>query len=399
MSNRTEALNQLESFLKRVPAYESTRNYDRPNNQGVSQLSHWIRYRVITEEECVRAVLAEHPLSVSQKFIQEILWRTYWKGWLEMRPTVWQSYVKELHSLTDQFSNNAAYLAACEGRTQLTFFNDWVKELTNSGYLHNHTRMWFASVWIFTLRLPWQLGAAFMYHHLLDGDPASNTLSWRWVGGLHTPGKVYVARPDNIATFSDGRWAPDGSDLAHNPTPLPFDGPHAVEPLMEVSDSPVPNNALALLHDDHLSADLSPEFSSRTLRYVVLHLPRTSQSKKVRSHISTLLTDTSTRTHAPIVDSAEQIATLAHKHNTTTIHSMLPTIGFERSETLQIAAELQQLGIVTVWHRTGWDCSLMPHARGGFFKFWESAQKEIRQKLQLNEQLARHDRHAQACPH
>jgi deoxyribodipyrimidine photo-lyase len=360
-----------------VPLYESTRNYNRPNNQGVSQLSPWIRYRVITEEECVRAVLAQHPLSVSQKFIQEVLWRTYWKGWLEMRPSVWQSYVKELHTLTDQFSNNAAYLAACEGRTQLTFFNDWVKELIDSGYLHNHTRMWFASVWIFTLRLPWQLGAAFMYHHLLDGDPASNTLSWRWVGGLHTPGKIYVARPDNIATFSDGLWAPDSSDLALNPTPLPFDGAHAIEPIMEVSDSTIPNKALALLHDDYLSADLSPEFAARDLSYAIIKLPRSSQSDKVRTHVSLLHTDAATRTQAQVVHSAEDIAALAKQHNTSTIHTMLPSIGFERSEISALAAKLRELGIAITWHRTAWDSRFMPHARSGFFKFWEQVKKEF----------------------
>jgi deoxyribodipyrimidine photo-lyase len=78
-------------------------------------------------------------------------------------------------------------------------FDDWAQELVATGYLHNHARMWFASIWIFTLRLPWELGADFFLRHLIDGDPASNTLSWRWVGGLHTPGKTYLATADNIA--------------------------------------------------------------------------------------------------------------------------------------------------------------------------------------------------------
>jgi deoxyribodipyrimidine photo-lyase len=377
MSNRSEALTRLETFLERVPLYESTRNYDRPNKQGVSQLSHWIRYRVITEEECVRAVLAKHTLSVSQKFIQEVLWRTYWKGWLEMRPSVWKGYVEAIPALKDKFERNTDYIAACEGRTQLKFFNEWVRELIDTGYLHNHTRMWFASVWTFTLRLPWQLGAALMYHHLLDGDPASNTLSWRWVAGLHTPGKIYVARPDNIATFSDGRWAPDSSDLALNPSPLPFDGPHTIEPLMEVANTAIPNNAVALLHDDHLSADLSPEFISRDLRYAIIKLPRDTQSEKVRAHVSLLHADAATRTHAHVVHSAEELAALATQHNTSTIHTMLPSIGFERSEILALSAKLQLLGITTIWHRTAWDSRFMPHARGGFFKFWEGVKGEF----------------------
>ena len=63
--------------------------------------------------------------------------------------------------------------------------------------------MWFASIWIFTLNLPWELGANFFYKNLLDADPASNTLSWRWVAGLHTEGKFYLARQENIEKFSN----------------------------------------------------------------------------------------------------------------------------------------------------------------------------------------------------
>ncbi len=177
MTSRNRALAQLQSFLERVPRYESTRNYDRIGHTEVSQLSHWIRYRVITEEECVRTVLSRYPIAVAQKFIQEIVWRTYWKGWLEMRPSVWSRYLEDVSGLEETHRDDDVYNAACEGRTSLEFFNEWVHELRDTGYLHNHTRMWFASVWIFTLKIPWQLGAAYMYFHLLDGDPASNTLS------------------------------------------------------------------------------------------------------------------------------------------------------------------------------------------------------------------------------
>jgi deoxyribodipyrimidine photo-lyase len=75
---------------------------------------------------------------------------------------------------------------------------------------------------VFTLRLPWELGADFFYRHLLDGDPASNTLGWRWVCGLHTRGKTYLARPSNIARYTDGRFDPAGQ-LADEATALEED--------------------------------------------------------------------------------------------------------------------------------------------------------------------------------
>ena len=96
------------------------------------------------------------------------------------------------------------------GATGIDCFDAWARELVATGYLHNHARMWFASIWIFTLRLPWELGADFFLRHLIDGDPASNTLSWRWVAGLQTAGKTYLATAENIARFTGGRFAPQG---------------------------------------------------------------------------------------------------------------------------------------------------------------------------------------------
>jgi len=125
---------------------------------------------------------------------------------LELRPNVWSDYLIELKKIREEFKDNTIYINAVAGKTNIECFNYWVNELKNNNYLHNHTRMWFASIWIFTLDLPWQLGAELFMQHLYDGDAASNTLGWRWVAGVQTQGKHYLASEWNIKKFTNNRF-------------------------------------------------------------------------------------------------------------------------------------------------------------------------------------------------
>jgi len=172
-------------------------------------LSPYLRYRLLTEDEVIAAALAHHGPDAASKFVQEVAWRTYWKGWMELRPAVWDRFLAERDAARGGDLMRAVAEAEA-GATGIEGFDDWARELVQHGYLHNHARMWFASIWIFTLRLPWVLGADFFLRHLLDADPASNTLSWRWVAGLQTPGKTYLATADNIARYTAGRYRPQG---------------------------------------------------------------------------------------------------------------------------------------------------------------------------------------------
>ena len=210
--NRSAALTRLDEFLPCAGRhYANSRNYDDgvPTDgmrQNVSQLSPWLHACLISEVEVVEAVLDQHSPDASDKFIAEVFWRVYFKGYLEQRPTIWGAYCDQRDAAMAQMASNSglqrAYGEATEGRTGIAAFDHWARELAETGYLHNHARMWFASIWIFTLKLDWTLGADFFLRHLIDGDAASNTLSWRWVGGLHTKGKTYLARADNIARYT-----------------------------------------------------------------------------------------------------------------------------------------------------------------------------------------------------
>ncbi len=203
--SRERALKQLNNFTNsELKNYSFKRNFDLgpDDKSNVSCLSPYISHRLITEYEVAKTVLAKFPYQKVEKYIQEIFWRVYWKGWLELRPQVWSDFIDDLKG----FKEDDNYKKAINGDTQIECFNDWVKELKENNYLHNHTRMWFASIWIFTLNLPWQKGAEFFMKYLYDGDAASNTLSWRWVAGLQTKGKHYVAQSWNISKFTNNKY-------------------------------------------------------------------------------------------------------------------------------------------------------------------------------------------------
>ena len=238
---KADATARLDSFLPRAgSAYAKQRNYDfgPGNRSNISLLSPWIRHRLLLEEDVVQQTLARHKFSASEKFVQEVFWRGYFKGWLEHRPEVWRRYRQNLVAWISKLDSDASlsrrYDEAVRGQTGIACFDAWAEELIATGYLHNHARMWCASTWIFTLKLPWEFGADFFYRHLLDGDAASNTCSWRWVGGLHTAGKTYLARPDNIARYTEDRFHPSQQ--------LAREAPALSEPELPAPQAPIFDN-------------------------------------------------------------------------------------------------------------------------------------------------------------
>ena len=209
-ASRAKALDKLNYFVENnLSEYSKLRNFDYgpDNRSNISCLSPYITHGIINEKEVIKKSLDKFSFAKNEKFIQEVLWRTYWKGWLELRPSVWTDFLIELKKIKGDFQNNQNYKTAIDGKTNVECFNYWVNELKENNYLHNHTRMWFASIWIFTLNLPWQLGAEFFMQHLYDGDAASNTLGWRWVAGVQTQGKHYLASEWNIKKFTNNRFS------------------------------------------------------------------------------------------------------------------------------------------------------------------------------------------------
>ena len=379
----------LASFLPKAgTSYTRNRNFDLGAGQHkhVSQLSAYIKRRIITEEDVLKKVLSAHSLNEAGKFIDEIFWRTYFKGWLESRPHIWMQYCADVHHLTHELQTQSGlrdrWAAACLGETGIDCFDAWAKELAETGYLHNHARMWFASIWVYTLQLPWQLGADFFLRHLLDGDAASNTLSWRWVVGLHSVGKTYLARAENIQRFTNGRFAPKG--LAQVAPPL-NDTASTMAP--KIIDPPNPylegRKTGLLLHSDDLNTAHLTQYSdciaSATYRPVNAGTMLVSSPKLLEFNNAAL--DAATKHWKPNllnccdVTTPEGILSWALENKLEQIVTPYAAVGNTSQMLEKCTRLLSNHGVQLTQVMREYDIVSCPYATKGFFKFREKIPK------------------------
>ena len=278
--SRVEAVEELNQFIENnLLEYSKLRNFDfgPQKRDNTSCLSPYVTHGLINEVEIINKSLKRFSFVKNEKFIQEVLWRVYWKGWLELRPNVWTDYLEELKDIKENFKDNKDYLDAIEGKTNIECFNEWVNEIKKFNYLHNHTRMWFASIWIFTLNLPWQLGAEFFMKHLFDGDAASNTLGWRWVAGIQTQGKNYLATEWNIKKFTNNRFqnikinedaAPKIAEKIYSISERSFTNPHLLE------------DRILLVFDNNLSMEFG-DFKSHNFKKILI-ISSTNETRQIQ---------------------------------------------------------------------------------------------------------------------
>ena len=328
--SRAKALEKLNHFVENnLSEYSKLRNFDfgPENRSNISCLSPYITHGIINEKEVIQKSLNKFSFSKNEKFIQEVLWRTYWKGWLELRPGVWNDYLIELNKIKEEFKDNQNYLSAIEGKTNIECFNQWVNELKDNNYLHNHSRMWFASIWIFTLELPWQLGAEFFMQHLYDGDAASNTLGWRWVAGIQTQGKHYLASEWNIKKFTNNRF--NNFKLKENAPPKVSEKVYPIINQDFYNPQNIENKSL-LIFENNLSLEITDFKNNKFIKILLVSNNNENRSiklsEKVLNFKSKLIEDQKKRLNEKSIN-CEIIDISEIKNINFEIVGLYPTIG------------------------------------------------------------------------
>ena len=364
-ASRAKAVDQLNNFIEQnLTDYSKLRNFDfgPDNRSNISCLSPYITHGIINELEVIDKSLKKFSFAKNEKFIQEVLWRVYWKGWLELRPNVWSDYLIELGKVKDEFKNNQNYLDAIEGKTNVDCFNQWVIELKENNYLHNHTRMWFASIWIFTLELPWQLGAEFFMQHLYDGDAASNTLGWRWVAGVQTQGKHYLASEWNINKFTNNRFK--NIKLNENAKPISSDKIYSVTN-KSFENSEISEDKTLLIFENNMTFEFS-DFKEHKFKKILLVSNDTNRtiklSEKVLKFKANLLEDQKIRLEEKSIN-CETININDLKNITEDVYAIYPTVG----ENLDFIQNNQLKNIKFLYRKL--DQFSWQYCNKGFFNF------------------------------
>ncbi|RYX80191.1 hypothetical protein EON83_29705 [bacterium] len=397
-ATRDGALRAAKAFAPQMGfRYASERNRVMPGHPFVSRLAPAIRVRLISEREVTQIALAEFgSLHRCEKFVQEANWRNYWRSWLELHPEIWQRYLRTRDearlNLTTQQRHRIAQLEA--GNSGCEPMDNFARELVETGYLHNHARMWFAAYWIHTEHLPWQLGADFFDRNLICSCAASNTLSWRWVVGLQTPGKSYLARRSNLEKYCDSAYLGNkiGLERLQNPTPLPITPDPIslpIQPDFELEIGDLQGNTALWITEDDLSPETCAALSQTNFTAICTSViapsyqPPNSNGLR-RAYRLQAAQDAAHRAQekwaiAPTnieaaneTDLAHQLVTWAKSAEIQTIVALKPFIGPSHDALQPLQTRLQTEGIELRLLRRPEDAEMLPHATSGFFKFWQA---------------------------
>mgnify|MGYP002633050350 FL=1 len=381
---REAGLKRLKEFAQLAgETYSNERNFDFSSTKknSVSALSPWIKHRLITEEEVLIEILKYQSPHSAMKFIQEVFWRGYFKGWLEQHPTVWSHHNEKLIKEYTKLENNKFvrenYMSAINGETGIECFDFWCEQLKSTGYLHNHVRMWFASIWVFTLKLPMELGADFFMLHLIDADAASNTLSWRWVSGLHTKGKAYAARASNIEKFTNGQFNPSGQ-LVEDINPLTENIDHPLVTLPQL-DKSIQKDAVLLVTEEDCSPETSLETKDLEVEILPLYLEKKypqwiEPNNSVRFFSNTAVQNTCQRLGQLGVEKIDKtkwtdtILEASDRLGTKNIIIPKVPVGAVKSKLRKVKKNLAEHDIYIYEHYKNYDIYTWQHASKGFFK-------------------------------
>ncbi len=208
----------LASIYERIDAiepkhYARSRNY---LNGAVTRLSPYLTHGVLNTTDILEAILKKYSFKDSEKLIFELGWRDFFQTVYGFHK---DAIFSDLRQPQEDVRHSHLPTAIRDAKTGIKVLDTAITKLYETGYLHNHERMWLAAVVCNVAKVHWKAGADWMYYHLLDGDLASNSLSWQWVAGSFSS-KKYLANQDNLNKFSNSSQNTTFLDIPYSSFPI-----------------------------------------------------------------------------------------------------------------------------------------------------------------------------------
>lgn len=362
----------LESLQKINPLqYGKTRNF---TYGAVTYLSPYISRGVISTRQVWQSIYQRGFSSqASLKFIQELAWREYFQRvWQHMEDGIFT----DIRNNKTGIKNRQIPEAIINAATGIDAVDNGINELYFSGYMHNHLRMYVAGIACNVARSYWDLPSRWMYYHLLDGDIASNTLSWQWVAGSFSS-KQYIANQENINKYTGSKQTNTFLDRSYNELP-PSEVPEQLMSLKTpILSTSLPAKKLPVLNNDlptliYTSYNLDPEWrknmpANRILLLEPSHFKQHPVSDKVLDFILQL------------AKNIEGIQVFAGELN------QIP--GLHLSPAIYSKEHPAYKHIPGIKDERDW---MFPEIKGlynSFFSFWKKCEKEIQKNEKVQQSL------------
>ena len=374
-TNKVDIYKNLDIFIDNyLQNYGSKRNFDLgPPHPNVSKLSPFIRRRFLSEKEILKTIFPKYSLNSVDKFVQEIFWRTYWRGWLEFHPKVYADFDKKIKQYE------------IPKKTGIKCFDHWTEELLDTGYLHNHARMWYASIWIFTLKRSWEEGAKFFSDYLIDWCPASNTLGWRWVAGLQTVGKNYIARSENIKTFTNNKFYPK-NQLNESSCPISSEinlNENVISNIQydEVDIKSLDKSILGLvLTNNDLSLHKSINKNIDHFAKCLFYMKGETKSNLVKNFEKDLFLNVlKDIPNCEFISSFDELVIWAKSKKIENLIIPFETVGNKILNNENLLSRLKSKDINCIFYLRNWDKLAFPYAKKGFFPFKKKIPELLKQ--------------------
>ena len=354
-----------------------------------SQLFPFLSLRLIGRQELLSRLDEWSPEGLRSPLGEALLWRFYCTGWLENYPQAWLAWRRLVQASLSGWQDREDYQSAVSGNTGIELFDNWIQRLKESGSLNLQEAKCFASLWIYSLKLPWSLGADLFCRYSLDTDLAVHLINWRLVAGSQVKDEHFAVTAQEL---TDWFGASTGLDkIVPSPVPPRFPSPpklaHSIDYPTLPGDSLGSDYAVLVTPDDLSLEELARKAPQAKCVVLLDSSFGLERSTLVRTFIDSAVGEAADRARKLLPSSpvvvlsdqggllAEQIQTSLSEYRVASMVYHQPAVGEWQGRLLELARK--DVGLRYFPLQRAWDGRCLGLATKGFRNFQKLAPEAL----------------------